>query len=85
MSHFNKLTESAKIAISKTVEHAIAISPKELYLPVAPAGIWYSVLSKLNVRLRGDGLPFADEIGRAVLYLESQLGTPGVCERCGAN
>jgi hypothetical protein len=85
MSHFNNLTESAQIAISKRLERFCATAPKDLYLPVAPAGIWFSILSKLNVCLRGDGLPHPDEVLRAVEYFEMQMGTPDVCECCGAN
>lgn len=85
MSRFNNLSESAKISVSKMLERFFSTAPKDLYLPVAPANTWHSILTKLNVRLRGDGLPVTSEIARAVEYLESQLGTSGVCERCSAD
>lgn len=85
MLNFNSLPKLAQIALSRAVKDFLSLAPKDLYIPVAPADSWLSALKKLNVRLGGDGMPLADEIWRAVEYLESQLDAPGVCESCGAN
>lgn len=85
MSTFNSLPNLAQIALSRAVKDFLSTAPKDLYIPVASSDSWLSALKQLNVRLGGDGMPLADEVWRAVEYLESQLGTPGVCECCGAN
>lgn len=85
MPTFNSLPKLAQIALSRAIKDFVSTAPKDLYIPNAPANLWLSALKKLNVRLGGDGMPLSDEIWRAVEHLESQLGTPGVCERCGAN
>lgn len=85
MSTFNSLPKFAQTALSRAVKDFLSTAPKDLYIPVVPAESWLTALKKLNVRLGRDGMPLSAEIWRAVEYLESQLGTPGVCERCSAN
>jgi hypothetical protein len=86
MPRFKTLSERAQRAFSAAFKQLVDGAPSDMYLPNVPATDWLTAFKSLNIKMRGNGMPSAIDMARAVEYLENMpLLGPCFCPRCGGN
>lgn len=84
---FKALPKLNQSAIAHSYAEYVGNQPADLAYPVVPPTTWLAALRHLNVRIRANGMPSADDLVRVVDHVEENLyglaPAHGICDCCG--